>query len=166
MQWGTNVTELLAKVLLAAGPFAGNAEKLKLYGRLEGSWTMQARLQPEPGKFVEAEGTIVFGWVLGGRAVQDVWDLRGFFYGTTLRIYDPEIDAWHILWNEPVRQYYTHLIGRVCGEEIVQTGKNKEGRDIRWRFTEMTDNTFRWFGEVMNPDGSWFRQSDIRARRA
>jgi len=159
------VTEPLAAALLAAGPFAGHAGKLNLYGRLAGNWAMQARLQPEPGKFVEAAGTIAFGWVLNGRAVQDVWDLPGFFYGTTLRIYDPGIDAWHILWNEPVRQYYTHLVGRDCGEEIVQTGKNKEGRDIRWRFAEMTDASFRWLGEIKNPDGSWFLQSDIRVRR-
>lgn len=116
-------------------------------------------------KFAEADGNIHFGWILKGRAVQDVWDLPGWFYGTTLRIYDPEMDAWHILWNEPVRQYYTHMIGRPEGADIVQLGKNKQGRDIRWSFREITDNSFRWIGEVRTEAGEWFRQSDLAVRR-
>lgn len=155
----------LASILLAAEPYPDLAEKLMLYGRLVGNWRMQARLQPEPGVFVEAEGDITFGWVLGGRAIQDVWNLPGWFYGTTLRIYDPGQDAWHILWNEPVRQYYTHMIGRPDAEGIVQLGKNKENRDIRWRFSDVTPNSFRWTGEVLRDDGEWYLQSDIAVRR-
>jgi hypothetical protein len=30
---------------------------------------------------------------LQGRAIQDVWILPDFFYGTTLRVYDPGIAA-------------------------------------------------------------------------
>jgi hypothetical protein len=155
---------MLAAALLAAGPDRDLKEKLKLYGWLIGRWTMQARLQPEPGRFVEAKGDIVFGWILEGRAMQDVWNLPGWFHGTTLRSYDPAIDAWHILWNEPFKQYYTHMIGRADGADIVQLGKNKEGRDIRWRFSEITADAFRWTGEVMT-DSGWYLQSDIAATR-
>jgi hypothetical protein len=160
-----NDDNALARTLHAAGPFAGLAQKLDLYGRFAGRWSMHARLQPAPGRFAEADGDIVFGWVLDGRMVQDVWSLPGWFYGTTLRIYDPSIDAWHILWNEPVRQYYTHMIGRPSGHGIVQLGKDKEGRDIRWSFGEITPEAFRWTGEVKNDDGSWFLQCDIRTKR-
>jgi hypothetical protein len=155
----------LANTLLAAGPHPDLAEKLMLYGRLVGNWHMQARLQPEPGVFVEAEGHITFGWVLGGRAIQDVWNLPGWFYGTTLRIYDPARDAWHILWNEPVRQYYTHMIGHLEGDGMVQLGKNKENRDIRWCFSDVTPDSFRWTGEVLGDGGDWYMQSDIAVRR-
>jgi hypothetical protein len=159
------MTDFLSCTLLAAGPYADLADKLMLYGRLIGNWRIKARLQPEPGKFAEAEGDLAFGWILNGRAIQDVWTLPGWWYGTTLRIYDPAIDAWHILWNEPVRQYYTHMIGKPEGADIVQHGKNMTGRDIRWRFSEITTDAFRWTGEVKNDDG-WYLQSDLAIRRA
>ena len=73
-------------------------------------------------------GEIHFGWVLEGRAIQDVWILPGVFYGTTLRVYDPGLDAWHILWSDPVKQYYTRQIGRARGHDIVQEGKERRRR--------------------------------------
>ena len=82
--------------------------------------------------------------MLEGRAIQDVWILPGVFYGTTLRVYDPGIDAWHILWSDPVRQFYTRQIGRARGSDIVQLGKNDAGEAVRWSFTEITPDSFRW----------------------
>lgn len=156
----------LAAVLHADGPLAADADKLALYGFLVGSWTFHARVQTARGRFVEADGDMHCGWVLGGRVLQEVWNLPGHFYGTILRIYDPGLDAWHILWIEPVDQYYPRLIGRAVGKDIVQTGKNKAGQDMRWSFTEITPDSFRWIGEIKNADGSWFLHRDMRAHRA
>ena len=100
------------------------------------------------------QGTIHFGWVLEGRAIQDVWILPGFFHGTTLRIYDPNLDAWHILWSDPLRQYFTRQIGRARGNDIVQEGRNDAGEPTRWRFTDITPNSFRWIGERSLDDGA------------
>jgi hypothetical protein len=104
--------------------------------------------------------------VLQGRAIQDVWVLPGIFYGTTLRVYDPGIDAWHILWNDPLKQYYTRQIGRAHGNDIVQEGKNDTGELVRWSFTERTPDSFRWLGERSRDGGAtWQLQADFHARR-
>ncbi len=121
----------LVLALLAQGPDPELASKMNLFGQFEGHWVMQAKLQPEPGKFVSAEGDISFGWILNGRAMQDVWNLPGWFHGTTLRIYDPNKDRWDVIWTEPFNQYYTHLIAKAVGPDIVLLGTNKEGRAIR-----------------------------------
>ena len=76
--------------------------------------------------------------MLEGRAIQDVWILPGVFYGTTLRVYDPALDAWHILWSDPLKQYYMRQIGRARGNDIVQEGKTDDGVAARWSFTEIT----------------------------
>lgn len=160
------MTELaLALALLAQAPNPEMADKLQLFGQFAGHWTMQAKLQPEPGKFVEAKGDIHFGWILQGRAMQDVWNLPGWFYGTTLRFYDPDIDGWHVLWNEPIQQYYTHLTAKAVGADIVILGNNKKGRAIRWRYSNIKPDSFRWTGEVLTDSGDWFLQSDIQASR-
>jgi len=156
----------LADVLIAAGPAPEHADKLALYGQFVGAWTMDAVVHTDDGQRHEAQGEIHFGWVLGGRAVQDVWILPGFFHGTTLRIYDPGQDAWHILWSDPLKQYYTRQLGRAEGRDIVQHGRFDDATTIRWRFTEITPDSFHWIGDRSRDDGaSWQVQADFRARR-
>jgi hypothetical protein len=117
--------------------------------------------------------------VLEGRAIQDVWVVppRGLqrtgdaaanvhVFGTTLRVYDPRIDAWQIQWTDPVTQSYLSMIGRREGNDIVQLGRNPNGNLIRWSFREITPATFVWRGEV-SPDGgsTWRLDIEFLARR-
>ena len=74
--------------LHTTGPAPDRAENLELYGRFIGSWEMDAAVFDEDGRKQEGHGEIHFGWVLEGRAIQDVWILPGYFHGTTLRSYD------------------------------------------------------------------------------
>jgi len=142
------------------------ADKMKLYGWLIGNWTMEAVIHLDDGTEHRGYGQIHFGWVLEGRALQDVWILPGVFYGTTLRVYDPGLDAWHILWSDPLRQYYARQIGRARGKDIVQEGSNNEGAAVRWSFTDITPNSFRWLGERSRDGGvTWQLQSEFLVRR-
>lgn len=153
-------------LLLAEGPAPELAGKMGLYGWLIGGWTMDAVIHADDGTEHRGKGEIAFGWVLGGRAIQDVWILPGFFHGTTLRIYDPGLDAWHILWSDPLKQYYTRQLGKAEGADIVQHGSLPDGTAIRWRFTEITPDSFRWLGDRSFDQGkSWQPQADFRARR-
>ena len=113
--------------LHADGPAADRAGKMQLYGWLIGNWEMDATVHADDGTTHKGQGQIHFAWVLEGRAIQDVWILPGVFYGSTLRVYDPGLDAWQILWSDPVRQYYTRQLGRARGRDIVQEGKNDLG---------------------------------------
>jgi hypothetical protein len=152
--------------LLCDGPAADLKSQLNLYGQFVGSWSMEARIRRDDGSDLVGSGEIHFGWVLDGRAVQDVWILPGVFHGTTLRIYDRGIDAWHILWNDPVRQAYPRMIGRARGPDIVQDGVGDNGAPIRWSFTKITPETFLWLGERTAPGSERFElQTEISARR-
>lgn len=153
--------------LLAEGPAADRADESRLYGRFIGDWTFDAVVHKDDGTKHTGQGEIHFVWALEGRAIQDVWILPGIFYGTTLRIYDPGIDAWHILWSDPLKQLYTRQIGRAQGGDIVQLGKHDGGLTLRWSFTDIATNSFRWRGERSVNDGaSWQLQADFRVRRA
>jgi hypothetical protein len=95
-----------------------------------------------------------------------VWILPGFFYGTTRRVYDPRIDAWHILWSDPLKQLYRRQIGRARGSDIVQDGKDDSGAAVRWSFSDITPNSFRWRGERSGDDGAtWQLQAEFVVRR-
>src|SRR5262245_14652434 len=119
-------------VLHSNHPAPDRAGKLALYGFLVGSWETTVVAHEESGATHTHRGEIHAGWVLEGRALQDVWMLprraerrpdsppqplpvTGSWYGTTLRVYDPGLDAWHILWINPATQLYTRQIGRPRG---------------------------------------------------
>lgn len=166
MRMNTDAPHTFLEAIDADGPAPDRADKMALYGWLIGRWKMDATVHADDGTVRTGQGTIHFGWVLEGRAIQDVWNLPGFFHGTTLRVYDPSIDAWHILWNDPVKQLYTRQIGRARGNDIVQDGTADNGDAIRWSFTEITPDSFRWRGERLTDGGAtWRLQSEFLARR-
>jgi hypothetical protein len=161
------IARSFTEALNTTGPAPDRAAKMNLYGWLIGDWTFDGVVHFDDGTQRKGSGEIHFGWVLQGRAIQDVWAFSDVFYGSTLRIYDPALDAWHILWIDPLRQFYTRQIGRAQGHDIVQIGKNDAGEGVRWRFTEITPNSFHWIGERSCDDGkSWPLQAEYFALRA
>jgi hypothetical protein len=156
----------LIDALHSQGPASDRADKMGLYGWLVGDWEMDSVIHKDDGTKQNGRGEIHFGWVLEGRAIQDVWILPGVFHGTTLRIYDPSLNAWHILWNDPLKQIYLRQIGRARGDDIVQEGKDDAGVSTRWSFTAITPDSFHWLGE-RSPDGgaTWQLQAEFFARR-
>ena len=87
-------------------------------------------------------------------------------YGTTLRIFDPGIDGWHIIWSDPLNQDYSRQIGRAEGKDIVQIGDDSRGLKTRWRFTEITANGFHWIGEERSSESDpWQITYEHFARR-
>jgi hypothetical protein len=154
------------------------SDRMGLYAFLIGSWTFDAIYHPPGGPDRTTRGEIHAGWVLEGRALQDVWivparDLPradppefGDYYGSTLRIYDPGLDAWHILWIDPLTQTYRRQLGRARGKDIVQEGRDEvTGAHVRWSFTDVTPNSFRWLGEASPDGGTWTLLADFHARR-
>jgi hypothetical protein len=138
--------------LESKGPPADRAKDMNLYGRLIGSWETDTVRHLDDGTSQTWTGEIHFGWVLEGRAIQDIWirprrPAPSTMYGTTLRIFDPGIDGWHIIWSDPLNQDYSRQIGRAEGRDIVQIGEDSRGLKTRWRFTEITANSFHWIGE-------------------
>jgi hypothetical protein len=154
-------------------------ESADAYGWLVGSWELEVlHYRAVNLSSRKMKGEVHFGWVLEGRAIQDVWimphaadrtpdsDRVNNMYGTTLRIWDSAIQSWRIRWINPVSGHEERQTGRKVGNEIVQVGARQDGTPTRWRFTEITADSFRWIGESLEPDGkSWKLEGEFRARR-
>lgn len=167
-------------VLCASGPAAELADKLRLYGQFVGNWDTEVIAFAADGQRHNARGQIHFGWVLQGRAIQDVWmiprleerkgaptfPIAGNWYGTTIRVYDPDIDAWRIYWIDPATNSFRQQIGGARGADIVQEGKTESGGLSRWSFTEIKSDSFRWLGEASPGDANWRLIVEVRATRA
>src|SRR5207249_3150007 len=85
---------------------------------------------------------------LDGRAVQDVFMTRdpdtgrAVPIGTTVRFYDPKLDAWQSTWISPMQELVQTFIGRKIGDEIVLESKTRDGYPEKWIFSEITKNSF------------------------
>jgi hypothetical protein len=140
--------------------------ELALYAFLVGDWTFDACVWLPDGGVHAGEGEIHAGWVLGGRALQDVWILPGIFHGTTLRIPDAARDGWHIFWSDPLHHYYGRQLGRAVGPDIVQLGRDDAGQATRWSFSERTPDRFTWRGETADDAaGPWRLVAEFHCRR-
>jgi hypothetical protein len=159
----------------------GPARQSDLYAFLVGDWRMDVTAHSEKNESFSTRGEIHAGWVLEGRAIQDVWiiprapaadgkvrafPVAGNWYGTTLRTYDPAIDAWRIFWIDPATNSFRQQIGRREDKGIVQLGKTESGALSRWSFVDVERDAFRWRAEVSGDDGAtWRRVIDIVATR-
>ena len=164
-------------------PASGRSQEIPqsddAYGWLVGSWDLDVLhywATDVSARGLKAEAH--FAWILEGRVMQDLWimppasqrtanlDKKFNMYGTTLRAWDAAIHAWRITWINPAGGHFEQQIGRRSGVEVVQIGHRPDGTTTRWRFTEITPDTFRWLGESLLADGeSWLLEGEFRARR-
>jgi len=168
-----------SELLRAAGRSPEIPEGEDVYGWLVGSWELEVlHYQAVDVSSRHIQGEAHFGWALEGRAIQDVWimprcsvrhpdlDKTNNMYGTTLRVWDPAIQAWRINWINPVTGHREQQIGRQIGKDIVQVGARTDGTPTRWRFTEIAADSFHWIGEALEADGrTWKLEGEFRARR-
>jgi hypothetical protein len=157
-------------LLPADGPHPGLADGLDLYGRLVGSWDIDAAWYQDGREVRTGRGEWHFGWILGGRAIQDVLFAVGAppeDYGTTLRVPDPGTGAWHIIWTQPCSGEFAHLTGHGTADGIVQQSVAADrGRRVRWSFRDITDDGFLWLGEVSLDEGAtWQLEQTLKGTR-
>ena len=167
----------LSRSLLANGPAAEHADELMLFGRFVGSWEAEWTGISVDGTRAEGvKGEVHFGWALGVRAVQDTWIVPGpadwalgtpaaGVYGTTLRFYDPALGAWRSTWIDPPNGVVRRFVARPFEQDIVLLS-DEQWPHLRWRFSDIAHESFRWSAEVRTDEASsWLPHQEIRLRR-
>jgi uncharacterized protein len=147
------------QALISDKPSEELGDYASYYQWLIGGWDVKAVDYLSPDSTMESIGEWYFSWVLEGRAVQDVWiaparTLRSKEtsktrnrYGSTIRIFDFAAKQWIISWYNPVSGARDILTANKVGLDIVQTGTDNEGNLMRWVFTDIKNDSFRWYGE-------------------
>jgi hypothetical protein len=170
-------------LLAADRPHSAYADKLMLFGQFVGSWDLDMLAYPSDGDPRPFIGEWHFGWVLEGRAIQDVLiakpaapdqdtpaGLQGGM-GSTLRVYDPRMDAWWVVWAGPVDGEFSTLFARPDGDRIVLEGQwsigiGTEDKRFRWSFSNITSDRFEWQAHLSSDGGqSWRLVEQMYARR-
>jgi len=156
----------MLELLTADGPHPDHADALMLFGRFVGAWEMDGDDIASDGTRTAFSGEWRFGWVLGGRAVQDVLISPPHELGTTVRFYDPVADAWEITWITPPGRAVRRLVARPDGDDIRLEGRDPAGHLLRWTFSAITATSFTWRGYASHDEGdSWRLVEEMRLRR-
>lgn len=156
--------------LLADKPDPALADRLATFGQFVGDWTFEGSEIHADGTRGTDKGELHFHWILQGTAIQDVWletsrsDDSPRLLGTTLRFYDPKTDTWSVTWIHPRYVTAKTLTGRKVGNDIVIDGVTASGTKLRWMFTEIKKDSFRWHAEELIGN-DWRITEDLRARR-
>lgn len=163
--------------LNAVPPAPERAGRMHLFGQLVGSWELDVATLESDGSWRHEKGEWHFGWILEGRAIQDVWitPARGLRqpegvppeeYGTTIRLYDPAGDYWRSVWVGPILGKLRTFTVRENEGEFVLVGMDDQSTSMQWVFSDVTEHTFRWRSQITEDDGAtWHIVQTMQARR-
>jgi hypothetical protein len=161
------------KELIASGPRIDPAEPpdARLFDRIAGAWDVDYTDIRDDGSRDKIRGQLLAGWVLDGRALQDVWlqfpkPGEDRFIGTTIRFYDADRNKWRVTWVSAIAKAMMLLEGGAEDGGIALYNDGPRGR-TRWTFSHLTDKGFTWRGELSTDGGkTWRLREDHRMYRA
>jgi hypothetical protein len=164
--------ETMVDVLSAPGPNTALGEEARTFDRLVGTWEAEFTFRRGDGTLLHKKGELHFGWVMDGRAIQDLW--IGYpaegrperTIGTTIRFFDTKLHQWRIVFINPQSNYIVNAQGGREGDRIVFRGLDIDGFVLRWTFSDITGDTFHWQGEKSHDGGaSWTLEEDHQMKR-
>ena len=162
----------MIKSLGAPGPHSSLGDQAQVFDRLVGTWDCDYGFHLDDGSVRHKKGELLVGWVLDGRAVQDIFitypaegekDRR---MGTTIRFFDTTLKQWRIVFISPQFNYVVTVQGRSIGDRIVLRGVDTDGAPIRWSFNDIKSDSFVWRGEKSHDGGkTWKLEEEHRMKR-
>jgi hypothetical protein len=149
--------------LVAAGPHPSLGPEARLFDRFVGTWDCAYSFHAEDAAVTRASGELLFGWILDGRAVQDVW--IGYpkkpgqerTVGTSIRFFDSRSRTWRVIFVAPAFNLVTSVEGGAEGNRIVLRGRDPHGGLLRWSFNDIEADSFTWRGETSHDGGKTWR---------
>jgi hypothetical protein len=163
----------MVTAIRALGPHPSLADHAKVFGRLVGTWDVEYTNFLKDGKVTHRSGQLMVGWVMDGRAIQDIWIVypsgthtdREVY--TDLRYYDPKSGTWPATFIDPEHASVARFTGGAVGDDrIVFDTRDFDGADTRWSINDIRPNSFVW-REEESPDGgkTWALQSEYQMKR-
>jgi len=162
----------MINVLGSPSPNPALGDEAQTFDRLVGTWDADFSFHRADGTVSHKKGELHFGWVMDGRAIQDLWigypadGKKGRSVGTTFRFFDSNLKQWRIVFINPEFNYMVTAQGGRDGDRIVLRGVDTDGLPLRWTFSEITSESFHWQGEKSHDGGkSWQIEEDHHMKR-
>jgi hypothetical protein len=153
----------MVAVLAARAPHPSLGPQADLFGRFVGTWDAEYSFIAEDGSIRRKRGEVLFGWVLDGHAVEDIFlsyadsagDERKMVAG--IRWVNPKSGRWTLAFVAPTFDAMVRMEGGAEGDRIVLRGKDSNGVLLRWSFNDIQPDSFVWRGESSHDGGNTWR---------
>jgi hypothetical protein len=162
----------MIKALGASSPHSSLREEAQVFDRLVGTWDCDYGFHLDDGSVRHKKGELLVGWILDGRAVQDIFvtypaegekDRR---MGTTIRFFDTALKKSRVIFVSPQFNYVVNVQGGSEGDRIVLRGVDIDGAPIRWSFNDIKPDSFVWRGEKSHDGGkTWKLEEEHHMKR-
>jgi hypothetical protein len=161
--------------LQAVGPHPSLGCQAKVFGRFVGTWDAEYTEFSKDGKATHFSGEVTVGWVMDGRAVQDLFVVypsaahKERFINMTLGYFDPKSGTWRVTYIDPVNDSVIRFTGGGVGaDRIVLHRQDTDGEEARWSFTDIRPDSFVFRDEQSRDGGKtwWVREQDYMKRRS
>jgi hypothetical protein len=160
---GVAAAKVLADLMVSDAPRPEYAEAFRPFAPLIGSWDLDVSWYDEDGAITrQTKGEWHFAWALDGRAVADIWitpsraaratDGDGE-WGLTIRIHDPELNAFRSTWMGPKNAFVMTFIGHTSENSITLDSREPLAAKTRWIFTDISETGFHWRNEDEDESG-------------
>jgi hypothetical protein len=162
----------MVTALSAPGPHPSLGDEARVFDRLIGTWDCDYTFHNADGSVRHSSGELRFGWIIDGRAIQDIWITypteagKEREIGTSIRFFDHKSKIWRVVFVNPAYDALITVQGGVEGNQIVLRGVDGQGSARRWSFHDIQADSFSWRGEKSRDGGkTWVLQEEHRMRR-
>ena len=162
----------IVTALEAKGPHPSLGDHAKAFERFVGTWDVEYTDYAEDGKTSHRSGEYILGWVMDGRAIQDVFVVypsasnkeREVF--TDLRYFDPKSGTWHAAFIDPQGAYVARFTGAAGDDRMAFQTQDFAGTETRWSYTDIRPNSFVWREEESKDGGkTWRLSAELHMKR-
>lgn len=163
----------LTRALEAIRPHPALADHAQVLNRLVGTWDVKYTEFAKDGTTTHRTGEFIVGWIMDGRAIQDLWIVhpsgtrkeREVY--TDVHWYDEKARLWRAAFVDPEHGSVAKFTGGPVGNDryVLETA-DLGSKQTRWSFNEIRSDSFVWRDEASNDDGkTWMLQSEYQMKR-
>ena len=163
----------LAAVLPASAPHPSLGDQERGFGRLVGTWQVEYMDVMKDGTQLHRTGLFIVGWIMDGRAIQDVWIVdpspghaeREIY--ADVRYFDPKTLTWPSVFFDPERASMAKFSGgAIDGDRVVFQSSEIDTKLTRWSFEDIGPSTFVFRDQSSSDDGkTWKLRAEYHMRR-
>src|SRR2546430_10680631 len=117
--------DAMIAALASANPNPSMGDEAQTFDRLVGTWDAEFTFFRDDGTVFHKKGELLFGWIMDGRAIQDLWigypteNQKERTIRTTIRFFDTALKQWRVVFLNPQSNYVVSAQGGREGEHVI-----------------------------------------------